>query len=335
MDTIAPVGGPQSWLGEEIGQRDGWIHHFDFPGVDDVVADARRLAEGVRSDPRSLAGIRLEHLSDTGLALSASRIRDDLVTGSGFALVRGLPVDELDDVESQVLYWTIGLHLGIPIHQDPKGSVLIRVRDQGLRWGDPGVRSYETSARLEFHSDSSDIVGLFCLRPALEGGTSTVVSSVAIHDAVARQRPDLAPLLYEQWPHLSAIDGSVSYKPISAPNRHGRLFSRYGRTYVERAAELPDVPDLTAAQFELLDLYDDLTNTPEFVLNMNFRPGDIQFLNNYVTMHSRTEYIDGDDPAFQRELLRLWLVFREDIDVPEVFEDSGFVPRTVAFDVRS
>jgi alpha-ketoglutarate-dependent taurine dioxygenase len=31
---------------------------------------------------------------------------------------------------------------------------------------------------------------------------------------------------------------------------------------------------------------------------MDLRPGDMQFLNNHVTMHSRTEY---------RDLIRLWL----------------------------
>lgn len=330
MAAIAPIGGPQAWRGSEIGGRAEWKHTFEFPDVDAVVAAARRLADDIRSGEQSLAAIGRRDAATEGLGAFASRLREDLVAGPGFTLVRGLPTLDLDDVENQVLYWMIGVHLGVPIHQDPAGSVLIRVRDQGLRWGDPNVRSYETAASIEYHSDSSDVVGLYCLRPALEGGTSTVVSSVAVHDEIVRRRPDLAPLLYGSWPHLSVIDQSVSYTPIVARHQNGRLFSRFGRTYIERAALRPDVEDLTSAQIELLDLYEELTNTAEFVLNMDFRPGDVQFLNNYVTMHSRTEYVDGEDRAFQRELLRLWLVLPDDIDVPKAFEHSGFVPRSVA-----
>jgi len=40
---------------------------------------------------------------------------------------------------------------------------------------------------------------------------------------------------------------------------------------------------------------------------MVLEPGDIQFLNNYVVVHSRTDYVDHDDPERLRRLLRLWL----------------------------
>ena len=40
---------------------------------------------------------------------------------------------------------------------------------------------------------------------------------------------------------------------------------------------------------------------------MAFEPGDIQFLNNFLILHSRKEYFDDPDPAKRRHLLRLWL----------------------------
>ena len=36
--------------------------------------------------------------------------------------------------------------------------------------------------------------------------------------------------------------------------------------------------------------------------------GDMQFVNNYVTLHTRSEYQDHDDPALKRLLWRLWLM---------------------------
>jgi hypothetical protein len=247
-------------------------------------------------------------------------------------LIRGLPVDELTMLENEILFWTIGLHLGIPIHQNPQGTVMIHVRDEGKQLTDEGVRSYETSARLEYHTDSSDIVGLYCIRPAMVGGTSTIVSSVAVHDAVVRANPELAALLYEPWGHASVVGNKASARPICARNADDRLFSRYGRLYIETAnARNPAVPPLTAQQVEVLDLYDSFANSADYYLNMDFQPGDIQLLNNYVIMHARTDYVDWPEPERARELLRLWLVVKEPFGIPAVFEDSGIISRMVAF----
>ena len=40
---------------------------------------------------------------------------------------------------------------------------------------------------------------------------------------------------------------------------------------------------------------------------MYLQPGDMQLLNNHVTLHSRTEFTDHDDVALRRTLIRLWL----------------------------
>jgi hypothetical protein len=40
---------------------------------------------------------------------------------------------------------------------------------------------------------------------------------------------------------------------------------------------------------------------------MDFAPGDIQLLNNFVTLHTRRAYEDWPEPERKRHLLRLWL----------------------------
>nr|HMN83355.1 TauD/TfdA family dioxygenase [Burkholderiaceae bacterium] len=40
---------------------------------------------------------------------------------------------------------------------------------------------------------------------------------------------------------------------------------------------------------------------------MEMQPGDIQILNNHVTLHSRTSYEDHEEPHRKRLLYRLWL----------------------------
>ncbi|MFI4994351.1 MAG: TauD/TfdA family dioxygenase [Hyphomicrobiales bacterium] len=41
---------------------------------------------------------------------------------------------------------------------------------------------------------------------------------------------------------------------------------------------------------------------------MEFRPGDIQFLNDRTTIHGRTDYQDWPEPERRRHLFRLWLM---------------------------
>ena len=76
---------------------------------------------------------------------------------------------------------------------------------------------------------------------------------------------------------------------------------------------------------------DEITNSPQFALNMDFQPGDIQFLNNYTVMHARTEYVDHPEPECKRELIRLWLVMDGDLGLPDDFAAAGIVSREVAF----
>jgi hypothetical protein len=62
---------------------------------------------------------------------------------------------------------------------------------------------------------------------------------------------------------------------------------------------------------------------------MSFEPGDVQLLNNYKMWHARTAYVD--DPEHPRDLYRLWLTLRADIDLPTDFQTGGITERSVAF----
>jgi alpha-ketoglutarate-dependent taurine dioxygenase len=67
------------------------------------------------------------------------------------------------------------------------------------------------------------------------------------------------------------------------------------------------VQPLGAGQMEALETLDRLNDDPRFLLTMDLRPGDLQFLNNHVILHSRTAYVDHPEPERRRHLVRLWL----------------------------
>ena len=260
---------------------------------------------------------------------------DELMDGRGFALLRGVPVESLTEHQVELMTWGIGLHVGIPLQQGVGANLLMHVRDQGVDPKSPLARGYQHRALLDYHTDTPDVVALLCVRPAMEGGVSTIVSSVAVHDEIVRVRPDLAEVLYQSWWHdrrRGDDPDSFFQCPIYAVNAEGtKLFAYYGPDYIRSAPRAAHVPDLTAEQLEAMDLLEGLNNDPRFVLDMHFQPGDVQFLSNYVTMHGRTEYVDYPDPARKRDLIRLWLTIDRDLGLPDSISERGLMSRSAAF----
>ena len=62
---------------------------------------------------------------------------------------------------------------------------------------------------------------------------------------------------------------------------------------------------MTPEQGEAIDFVSDLAE--EHRGTMEFRRGDIQILNNYTCVHTRTEFEDWPEPERKRVLWRLWL----------------------------
>ena len=81
----------------------------------------------------------------------------------------------------------------------------------------------------------------------------------------------------------------------------------------------PEVPRLTPQLEAACDLLDELAESPAIHLDMEFRPGDIQFVNNHWIMHSRTAFEDFPEPENRRHLFRLWLACEDGPALPEVY----------------
>ena len=179
---------------------------------------------------------------------------------------------------------------------------------------------------LPFHNDSCDIVGLCCLETAERGGLSSVASSVAVYNALVRSRPDLAKVLPQPFYVDRRGEESSGQKPYYVTPifiwHKGRMFNRYNRTFIESAQRFNDVPRLTPLQVEALDMVDgSAVQGPRFRLDMKLERGDMQFVNNYVVLHSRTAYDDHAEEARKRHLLRLWLRTPAFADYPAALRD--------------
>ncbi len=333
MNTITEIGGPTSWLGPDHQGSDEWILELEETHRQELLG-ALRATEAAGLDCLEMTRESFP-LPTTGPLLVS--MLDDLLEGRGFVLLRGVPIEGLSERQIELLYWGMGLYIGISLPQGVEGTELFaHVRDEGVdrtsNYG--GGLLNRHSGALPFHTDTSDIVGLLCIHPAMRGGTSTIVSAVAVHDEIVRRRPDLAAVMYEPWWFdRKRGEGSDSFArcPIYAVNGAGRLFAFYGPDLYKYAQRGEHVPNLSDQQWEAMALIDEINGSPEYQLHMDFQPGEIQFINNYAVMHSRTAYEDHPDPALKRDLIRLWLTLDEDLDIPEEFNERGLRTRSSAF----
>jgi Taurine catabolism dioxygenase TauD, TfdA family len=257
------------------------------------------------------ATVRQEDFPLPGLAAELAGWVRELSAGRAFVLIRGFPVDVLSEAETELAYVGLGLHLGTPVSQNAAGDLLGHVRDTGVVRDSPAVRLYATSRRQDFHCDGSDLVGLLCLKPAKTGGESKIVSSMAVYNQMLARRPDLVGVLRQPFAWDRNDEQSPGQDPFfSLPvifdiDGAPRIF--FIGWYIRDAQRHEQAPRLTGQQLQALELLEGIANDPSFYLQMEFRPGDIQLLNNAKILHAREAYTDYDDPAERRHLLRLWL----------------------------
>lgn len=292
---------PAAWRGSDLATDCSWLVELD---------EQQRFELAAAADTGELPTLTpvLEHW------------RHVLQAGRGVLLVRGIPVEQLTEQQTRELFQLIGRHLGEPVSQNREGDLLTDIRDVGNDPNDPDVRLYTTAAEQDFHTDGADLIGLLCLQTARSGGLNRVVSSVTVYEEVARARPDLAPLLLQDWHFFlhTQPDGTPLTFPMPIVRRDGgRTASFFIPWYIRRAQGLPGVPDLTPEQEEVLRLYEATANRPDLYLDMDFRPGDMQWIRNAVVLHKRTAYTDWPEPHRRRHLLRLWLTAREYVDGDE------------------
>jgi Taurine catabolism dioxygenase TauD, TfdA family len=204
------------------------------------------------------------------------------------------------------------------------GHILGHVRDTGADAKNPNTRIYQTAERQTFHTDSSDVVGLLCIREAMEGGVSLLVSTTTIYNEMLRRRPDLVALMFD--PIATDRRGEVPenekpYLEIPPLSWHaGFLTGFYQRQYIDSAQRFPEALRLTPAHIEALDLFDTLANDSSLHFGMQLQPGDMQFVYNHALLHDRTAFRDWPEARERRHLLRLWLCIAGDRPLPERFK---------------
>ena len=315
-DTI-PISGPAAWVGKEVTQREDWNFTLASKHLEEIRLAVRQTAT------TPLTGIGSAEFSLPILGQQLLQIQHQLEHQSGVTILKGLPVDDFSAEEAERIFWGLSTYIGTAVSQSASGERIFHVRDEGFKTGHPKARGPNTRKRLSFHTDRCDIIGFMCLQQAQSGGINQLVSSVSVYNQILHERPDLlkvlmAPYYYKR--HNVDTGNRLPYcqQPIFS-FRDGIFASAYLRVLIDRAYADNDLPPMTETQLEALNFVDEVAARKEMYVEFWQEPGDIVLLNNWITYHRRTEFIDFEDPAKRRHLLRIWLAAPNSRALDEMF----------------
>lgn len=306
----APLAGPVMWDGASLKPDDGIIALPD---------DARRELDAVvamlRDNP-----LALEMLEPDGFRLDACRrlmatVRETLQDGVGFVIIDKLPMDVYSKEDAKAVYWLLSQLVSRPVAQSWDGKLVYDVRDLGKPPGN-GVRPDVTNAEQNFHTDNSynlcapDYVALLCLRPAKEGGISSIVSFHSVYNEMLRKHPQLVDRLFA--PYL--FDRNHEHAPdappvISHPLMEivaGQLTCRLSHRHVINGYRMAGI-ELDPLGEDALETLEETMREARFAREFFFEPGQIQVVDNRRLGHRRTGYVDHTQDDRKRHLVRLWL----------------------------
>lgn len=322
-----PISGPCAWRAADYPSPDSYAVALTETDVAELRAATRAAlaATGGRVEAITLAHVGAA-LPTLGPKLVA--VRDDVVAGKGFALLRGFPTAEAPDwTRAHVVagYWILGLHWGAARPNNKKGHLVGHIKDLGHDPALPTTRLYATAAAQPWHNDSADLVSLLALAPAARGGLSRWASSIAIYNELLATRPDDAAVLaarsawyYDRKGEVPAGKEGYFEMPILNFSR-GFLSVNISSNYYRDSQRFPDVPRLTAAQLAAVAAFEALADDPRFFLEHALEPGDIQLLNNHNVLHTRSAF--ENDATHARHLLRLWLAPPVERPLPPVYKE--------------
>ena len=317
MDALTPqpimqttrIGDATAWRAADFVEDRRWIVHWS----PEALAELDTAVQSAQSRGLTAATITRDGFPLPRTAALLATMRQEVEFGRGFVLLRGIPMQRYNDAEAGLLFRGIGCHIGDVVTQNAKGDLLGHVRDHGYAdyRGRADVRGYQTRARLEFHTDVVDIVGLMCLRAAREGGHSLIVSSTTVHNEMLSETPTLLGLLYGNFlfdRRGEEVAGQPPYFISPVYNLYqGALRCRPAVIEYIYSAEAKTGIPLSTAQRAALETFIGHALREDLQLGMDLEPGDIQLLNNSVILHARTGFVDHDEPELRRHLLRLWL----------------------------
>lgn len=302
-----PVTDASAWNGVDLQQRNDWQIELGSADCAEIIDYLDRVSNTSLRSVEDFQAVRgLSGINDV-----IDRLANELKRGRGFALLKGCPIDGYSEGKIQHLFWAISKRLGEPLTQNGDRELLGHVFDKGATGGSLNARGFASRGGGGFHVDLTDVVGLMCIRQAMQGGESKLISSMTIYNTLLIERPDLLPVLFrgyiwdrraEQLPNEDPCTARIPVFSEADGQLSCRMHQGFIGWWVRRSEQ-----DLSDEEQEALEVFHEIAERPGLGLTFTLDPGDILFVNNYTVMHARTSFEDWPDSHRKRYLLRIWL----------------------------
>ena len=326
MKKIEPAKGPAVWRGADFVGNDDWIVSLS----NDDLKEISSALEHAKRTNLPIHNISTKEFPLLGLGHTLTGLAEELENGCGFALIRGVPVDQYNENENKIISWGLCSYLGTGIPQSRQGDWINHVIDISDQTLPPkpelehvlqrkSLRTNHRGGELDFHTDTTDVFALFCLRPAKSGGRSRLASAANLHNMIGEAAPDYLEALYDGYYYMSQSDdkvrsnSTISSKRIPVFTRRGdKVEGYYISQVVQRAAD---------QGFFKYNLVEDsarkeiqrIAETPGVAHEFDLKAGDLLLVNNHAVLHARYDYEDYPEVARRRHLFRLWIANRPEM----------------------
>lgn len=293
--TYSEITGPAVWTAADIGGKQGLVQHLS----DDEAAallSAVEKAGAARAEDLTAADFDSPIIKDLMASVEA-----EIMHGRGAIILSHPSLTAADEATFAKAYWGMGTHLGTPAIQSTKMDLIGRVEKADVN---TAARGYMMDVELRPHTDFHEVLSLACVRKSNEGGESGFASSLAIHNIILAERPDLLPALYEGYYHTRAGNQCTEEKVPVFCEVDGVVSCYYHPLFIHGAAKMRG-EELPADLKEALALFTEISMRPDVRAQFVLEPGEMVFWHNFVALHSREQF--HDVPGHKRLLLRLWL----------------------------
>ncbi|KAJ7677266.1 hypothetical protein B0H17DRAFT_1161472 [Mycena rosella] len=298
--------GPGVWEGKDWTDEAQWVYELSAAQLEEI---DRALAHFEGLD-KSLGFINKETFPLPTLSPELRKLAEVLYKGRGFFVIREIPVDKYSRRELMIVYAGISAHVGSGRgKQDGTNAVLAHIKDlrasHAHEAGGIGNAAYTTDKQV-FHTDIGDLIALLGIQTSAHGGVSRISSGGRVYNEIVATRPDLIEVLRGNWV-LDRFGQDPAYveRPVLY-NEDGHAVIQYSRRhFTGYGAQLrnPAIPPISEAQAEALDTVHFLAE--KYALGLNFKKGDIQYINSMGLLHARDAFTDDEEHT--RHLVRLWL----------------------------
>ncbi|KAL9611142.1 MAG: hypothetical protein Q9167_004195 [Letrouitia subvulpina] len=302
------IEGARAWTGSEFTKETSFVLQISTEEVHEIEKALKSF-----KDSRSGKDLAMVMQRTFPLPLFGKKLKEMskiVHSGRGFAVIRGLDPEKFSRMDNVIIYLGVTSYIAeMRGRQDSTGSMLLHVKDMGDRVQNANMRqSPYANCAQPFHNDIGDVLAMYVLNTAKEGGDSLLASGATVYNEIATTRPDVIKLLAEDSWVFDKHDGSYQTRPLLFPFRtHGPGFC-YSRRPITGSPTSPrpaSIPPMTESQAEALDMVH--FTAAKHQLALRLRKGDIQLINNLAVMHGRNGFSDGPAEHEQRHLLRLWL----------------------------